>query len=89
MDTVGCCLEWLAQAWAEDALAANHVRLDEGQTPASLTTYIWSLDGPIRANRFADSRESPDLRELPEGSRTEPFLCKSHFGGLKKCESQV
>ena len=26
------------------------------------------LDGPIRANRFADSRESPDSRESSQGS---------------------
>ena len=28
------------------------------------------LDGPIRANRFAASRESGDSRESHEGSRT-------------------
>ena len=33
-----------------------------------------SLDGPIRANRSADSRELPDSRESFHGSRTEPFL---------------
>ena len=48
-----------------------------------------SLDGPIRANRFADSRESPDSRESFQGSRTEPLFCESRFGGAKKCESQV
>ena len=42
-----------------------------------------SLDGPIRANRFADSRESPDSRESFQGSRTEPLFCESRFGGLK------
>ena len=40
-----------------------------------------SLDGPIRANRFADSRESPDSRESFQGSRTEPPFCKLRFGG--------
>ena len=40
-----------------------------------------SLDGPIRANRFADSRESPDSRESCQGPRTEPLFCESHFGG--------
>ena len=35
------------------------------------------------ANRFADSHESPDCRELFQGSRTEPLLCKSGFRGLK------
>ena len=33
-----------------------------------------NLDGPIRANRFADSRESPDSRESFQGSRTEPLF---------------
>ena len=42
---------------------------------------IWDLDGPNRANRFADSRESPDSRESFQGSRTEPFFCESRFGG--------
>ena len=42
-----------------------------------------SLDGPIRANRFADSRESPDSRESFQGSRTEPLFGKSRFGALK------
>ena len=41
------------------------------------------LGGPIRANRFADSRESPDSRESSRGSRTEPLSCESRFGGLK------
>ena len=40
-----------------------------------------SLDGPIRANRFGDSRELGDSRESLQGSRTEPlFLCESRFG---------
>ena len=46
-----------------------------------------SLDGPIcanlRANQFTDSRGSFDSRKSFQGSRTEPFFCKSHFGGLK------
>ena len=33
-----------------------------------------NLDGPIRANRFADSRESSDSRESFQGSRSEPFF---------------
>ena len=41
------------------------------------------LDGPIRANRFADSRGSPDSRESLQGSQTEPLFCESRFGGLK------
>ena len=41
-----------------------------------------ALDGPIRANRFADSRESPDSRESCQGSRTEPFFWRiAHPGG--------
>ena len=50
---------------------------------------LGGLDGPIRANRFADSRESLDSRESFQGSRTEPlFLRITHRGG-KDCESQV
>ena len=35
------------------------------------------INGPIRANRFADSRESPDSRTSIQGSRSElnPFFC--------------
>ena len=47
-------------------------------------SYSGGLDGLIRANRFADSRESSDSRESFQGSCTEPlFLCDSRFGGLK------
>ena len=38
---------------------------------------VYSLDGPIHANRFADSRESS------RGSRTEPLFHESRFGALK------
>ena len=38
------------------------------------------LDGQIRANRFADSLESPDSRESFQGSRTEPLSCESRTG---------
>ena len=41
------------------------------------------IDSQIRANRFADSRESPDSRESVQSSRTEPLFCESHFWGLK------
>ena len=41
------------------------------------------LDGPIRANRFADSHESPGSRESFQGSRTEPLFSESRFGGPK------
>ena len=34
---------------------------------------VQTSDGPIRANRFADSLDSLDLRESPEASRTEPL----------------
>ena len=40
------------------------------------------LHGPIRANRIADSRESPDSRESFQGSRTEPsFLANRALWG--------
>ena len=42
---------------------------------------LQSLDGPIRANRFA--RESPDSRESFRGSRAEHLFGESRFGGLK------
>ena len=45
---------------------------------------VRDLDGPIRANRFADSRESSDSRESFQGSRTKPPICESRFGGAKK-----
>ena len=48
-----------------------------------------NLDGPIRVNRFADSRESPDSRESFQGSRTEPLLCESRFGGLKMANRRL
>ena len=38
---------------------------------------------PIHANRFADSRESPDSRESFLGSRAEPLFGESRSGGLK------
>ena len=40
-----------------------------------------SLDGPIRANRFADSRESPDSRESFQGPRTEPLFLRIALRG--------
>ena len=43
-----------------------------------------NLDGPIRANRFADSRESHDSRESFQGSRTERlFFANRALGQLK------
>ena len=43
-----------------------------------------SLDGPMRANRFADSRGSLDFRESPEGSQTEPLFLRIAFWGTEK-----
>ena len=40
------------------------------------------LDGPIRANRFAESLESPGSCESSQGSRTEPLFCELRFGAL-------
>ena len=41
-----------------------------------------SLDGPIRANRIADSRESPDSRESSRGSpELNPFFANRTSGG--------
>ena len=59
------------------------------------TRNVSNLDGPIRANRFADSREridsreSPDSRESFHGSRTEPLFLRIALPGAKICESQV
>ena len=39
------------------------------------------LDGPIRANRFADSRESLDSRESFQGSRTEHIFLRIALRG--------
>ena len=50
---------------------------------------VLSIDGPIRANRFADSRASPDSRESFQGSRTEPFFLRIVLPGATNCESQV
>ena len=45
------------------------------------SSLISNLDGPIRANQFADSRESPDSRESFQGSRTEPLFANRASGG--------
>ena len=53
---------------------------------STLSMYICHLDGPIHADRFADSRESPDSRESFQGSRTaelNPCFANRAFGGLK------
>ena len=45
-----------------------------------------NFDDPIRANRFADLRESSDSRESFQGSRTEPLLLRIALcggGGVK------
>ena len=41
------------------------------------------LDGPIRANRFADSRETSDSRESFHGFQTEPLFANRASGGEK------
>ena len=46
----------------------------ETTSPADQNTISW--DGPIGANRFADSRESPESRESFQGSRTEPLFLR-------------
>ena len=51
--------------------------------PAPPPPILQSLDGPIPANQFADSRESPASRESFQGSRSESLFCESRFGGLK------
>ena len=50
-----------------------------------------TLDGPIRANRFADSRESRDSRESFQGSRTDPLFLRIalRVGGLKIANRRV
>ena len=40
-----------------------------------------SLDGPTRANQFADSRKSPDSRESLQGSQIEPLLLQIPLRG--------
>ena len=40
-----------------------------------------NLDGPICANRFANSRESPDSRESFQGSQTEPLFFANRASG--------
>ena len=50
--------------------------------PSKPSKNLGNLDGPIRASRFADSRESLDSRESFQGSRTEPlFFGESRLGG--------
>ena len=45
---------------------------------------VQSLDGPIRANRFADSRESRLILAIRfRVSEPNPFFCESRFGGAK------
>ena len=39
-----------------------------------------ALGGPIRANRFADSRESLNFRDSSQGSRTEPLFANRFSG---------
>ena len=58
----------------------------QGVSPADcqlrlLLPVVRRLDGLIRANRFADSRESPDSRESFQGSRIEPPSLRIAFQG--------
>ena len=50
----------------DSACPVNKSRSSRGNVPFGhsqsvwvYTNRVWTLDGPIRANRFADSRESP------------------------------
>ena len=62
------CCEWLK--------ASDH---SNGDSPM-----VRCLDSPTRANGFADSCESPDSRELPKGSQTEPLFCESCLRGANR-----
>ena len=48
---------------------------------AQKKTHPQDLGGPIRANRFADSRESLDSRESSQGSRSEPLFSEVNKRG--------
>ena len=51
---------------------------------------FWDLDGPICANRFTDSRESPDSRKSLRLTKVNPsFFCECHFGALTFSKVQV
>ena len=72
------------------ALASTFcVHIPVGGWCALLMGQELSLDGQIRANRFADPRDSPDSHESLEGSRTEPLFLRIAFWWSKSCESQV
>ena len=47
--------------------------------PEKLRADFWFLDGPIRANRFADSRESPDSRFVKVARLQSEFCTKDFF----------
>ena len=49
--------------------------------PCIALSLMGKLDGPSRANRFADSRESSDSRESFQVSRTEPFFFANRASG--------
>ena len=55
------------------AILAFSDRLGLWGSSLSVALCLRSLDGPIRANRFADSRGSPDSRKSFQSSRTEPL----------------
>ena len=50
------------------------------ESPTFVAIVVPRLDGPIRANRLADSRESPHSRESPEACRAEPLLANRVLG---------
>ena len=50
---------------------------------------LQTLDSPIRANRFTDSCESPDSRELFQGSRIAPFFLRIAIRGAKTQRTQT
>ena len=54
-----------------------------------LLEHFLASDGPIRANRFADLRESPDSCESFQGSRADPLFLRIALRGAENCESQV
>ena len=43
-----------------------------------------TLDDAIRANRFADSRKSPDSRDSFQGFELNPCKFKTHFPTVSK-----
>ena len=76
VDVIPCGLQWLSGCQAYPFNDHSILHDLRGLT-------LPDLDGPIRANRFADLRESPDSRESFQGSRAEPLFANRASGGLK------